>query len=236
MMAGSGGRVPMEFERLSSKYFGATASGYEAHRLDDKWMAEQRAAEDLLKNLPKGSKVLDAPVGTGRLIPLLANREWEVYGLDVSADMLAEAKAQAQRCGQAIELRQGDIRRIPFPDGSFDLVTCLRFLNWVDSDGVSAVVKELSRVSNSRLLIGVRYLIPSDELKYTAADLLRRIALLFRLPSLRARRWGIVLHRKDFIEGVFSKAGLTIKETRFIERRWDVTDYSFYWLEKAVHA
>src|SRR3982751_5461984 len=94
----------VDFDRLSSKYFGAVASAYDAHRLDDKWIAEQEAVEGLLSEVPAGSKVLDAPTGTGRLIPLLIDRGLAVHGVDVSADMLGEARNRAVRHGAQVDL------------------------------------------------------------------------------------------------------------------------------------
>lgn len=230
------GRVSMDFDRLSSKYFGATAREYDSHRLGPKWMAEQQAVEEFLQKVPEGSTVLDAPTGTGRLIPLLASRSFAVHGVDVSTDMLSEANQRAKQSGVRVHLQQADVRHIPFPDGNFNLVICLRFMNWVNEEGVAAVVKELSRVSDAKLLIGIRYLTPTKELNRSGADLLRRAAKFFRLPSMRARRWGIILHKKEFIEALFKDNGLTIVERRMIERRWDATDYVFYWLAKVGHA
>lgn len=222
----------MDFDRLSSKYFGATAKQYESRRLDQKWIAEQQTVEELVRDVPEGSKVLDAPVGTGRLIPLLTRRRLVYYGLDVSVDMLAEAAEQAEECRAHVELCQGDLRTIPFTAGSFDLVICLRFLNWVDRDGVRDVVKELSRVSRHKLLVGVRYLTPTNQLGAHGGDILRRFASSVGLPSLRTRRWGIILHKKGELEAIFADAGLNIVDKRLIERRWDCTDYVFYSLEK----
>jgi ubiquinone/menaquinone biosynthesis C-methylase UbiE len=226
----------VEFDRLSSKYFGATAKQYESRRLDRKWIAEQQTVEELVRDVPDGSKVLDAPVGTGRLIPLLGSRSLVYCGLDVSVDMLAEARERAEECDAHVELRRGDLRSIPFPGGSFDLVICLRFLNWVDSEGVRDVVRELSRVSRRKLLVGVRYLTPTNQLRTHGGDVLRRFASSVGLPSLRTRRWGIILHKKGELETIFAGAGLNIVEERLIERRWDCTDYVFYSLEKASAA
>jgi ubiquinone/menaquinone biosynthesis C-methylase UbiE len=222
----------LDFDRLSSKYLGATAQEYESRRLDQKWVAEQAALEELLREVPKGSRILDAPVGTGRLIPLLAHRSLSVYGLDVSVDMLAEARAQADECHDHVELCQGDLRNIPFHSDSFDLVICLRFLNWVNEEGVRRVVGELARVSRSKLLVGVRYLTPPKQMSLRGADILRRAGVLLRIPSLRARRWGIILHHRSELERVFADAGLRIAGERLIERRWDCTDYVFFSLEK----
>ena len=222
----------MEFDKLSSKYKGSVARDYEAKRRGSKWAAELTAALELARRVPSGSKVLDVPVGTGRLIPILASCGLVVTGLDASADMLAEAEECAARAGARAQLIQGDIRKIPFPDGSFRLVTCLRFLNWIDRQGFRDVMGELSRVSSDNLLVGVRYLTPISEIELSARNLIPTAIRLAGLPSRRVRRWGMHIHRKRTVENVFRDLQLTILEKRLIERRWDSTDYVFFFLQK----
>ena len=130
-MAAYGGFC-VEFDKLASKYRGSAARGYETARRGKKWAAEVKTAQELIRDVQSGSKVLDVPVGTGRLIPVLASHDLLVTGLDASADMLVEAKECATQAGAQVQLIQGDIRALPFADDSFQLVTCVRFLNWID--------------------------------------------------------------------------------------------------------
>jgi len=222
----------MDFDELATKYRGPVASGYETKRLDRKWAAEQEAAEVLLRRVPPGSKVLDVPVGTGRLIPILASSGLQITGMDASGDMIQEAYKSAERVGAQVDLRVGDIRELPFSNGAFDLAACLRFLNWIDMEGVSRVLAELTRVSSDKLLIGVRYLTPTSEMTLSAHDVTLRLARLFGLPSLRVRRWGMVLHHRAILERLFEQLHLSVLDQRLVERRSDSTDYVFYLLGK----
>lgn len=222
----------MEFGALSRKYQGEVAASYEARRADDKWHAENQASQELLAMLPTGLKTLDAPVGTGRLIPALVERGFDATGLDVSADMLNEARKQADEIGASIELVQGDIRHIPFPDENFDLVSCLRFLNWIDEDGVREVLPELARVSRSHLLIGVRYETPLSELGYTPPNVMSRVSKTFGLATIRTRRWGLHVHQQSTLTDQFRQLRLSTVASRRVERRWDGTDYVFFLLRK----
>ena len=222
----------MEFDKLSSKYQGSVARDYDAKRRGSKWAAELKAAKELIRRVPSGSKALDVPVGTGRLIPVLASCSLFVTGLDVSSDMLAEAEESSARAGARAQLVQGDIRKLPFVDNSFELVTCVRFLNWIDMQGVAGVMGELSRVSSDKLLVGVRYLSPLNAWKPSARDLMPTAVRLAGLPSSPLKRWGMRIHRKHGVEKIFRRLQLTILEKRLIERRWDSTDYVFYMLQK----
>lgn len=223
----------MDFESLSTKYVGTVASDYESERAGGKWLAEHEAVDHLLRHVADRSKTLDVPVGTGRLIPFAKERGFDAYGLDASPDMLAQAQAYADRIGASIKLRQGDIRNIDFPDAQFDLVSCLRFLNWIDAKGVEQAARELVRVSRDKLLIGIRYLAPFEELGYDRKSLTRRAMRYAGFPHFRAKRWGLVFHDKAFVDRLFKSLNLRIVEARHVERRLDGTDYVFYLLQKS---
>ncbi|MCX6011531.1 MAG: class I SAM-dependent methyltransferase, partial [Chloroflexi bacterium] len=45
---------------------------------------------------------------------------FELYGVDFSAEMLKFAEKYSQKFGFAVELKLADIRRLPYPDESFD--------------------------------------------------------------------------------------------------------------------
>jgi SAM-dependent methyltransferase len=220
----------VDFRNLSTKYLGDTAANYNAERIGRKWQSEQLAADELLGNIPVGAKVLDVPVGTGRLFPFYKQRRFEVTGLDISPDMLAEARAAAESASLEIALRKGDIRAIPFADSTFDLVVCLRFLNWIDKEGVAAALGELSRVTSGHMLIGVRHLTAWGDSDSGSSGSLR-----FAMRSVgryRARKWGLVYHEKRFVHDQFRVHGLRVVEARHVERRWDGTDYVFFLLAK----
>ena len=67
-----------------------------------------------------GTSLLDVACGPGRLSADAAERGAEVFGLDISDNMLAVAKTN---CPQG-EFRQGEAEQLPFEDGRFDAVVC----------------------------------------------------------------------------------------------------------------
>jgi ubiquinone/menaquinone biosynthesis C-methylase UbiE len=80
-------------------------------------------------------RVLDVATGTGRVPLLLAGQPWfggEVYGVDIAPAMLAQAHAKvaAAGLGGCVTLREGDASALPWPDGTFDLVTSLEALEF----------------------------------------------------------------------------------------------------------
>jgi ubiquinone/menaquinone biosynthesis C-methylase UbiE len=74
--------------------------------------------------LPTGGRVLEVGCGRGVALPALGRllRPVRLAGLDRDAGLLEEARVRAEDAGIAAELIPGDVRRMPFPDASFDLV------------------------------------------------------------------------------------------------------------------
>jgi ubiquinone/menaquinone biosynthesis C-methylase UbiE len=71
--------------------------------------------------IASGDRVLDVGCGTGVLARAAADRvaaDGQVTGLDLNKGMLAVAR----RLRPKIEWRQGDATKLPFADGSYDVV------------------------------------------------------------------------------------------------------------------
>lgn len=90
------------------------------------------AAEDVDRNLLpaleritglRGARILDLGTGTGRLPLLLEGHAAHVTGLDLHRDMLRENQRQNQKIAGTWTLTNGDMRALPFPSASFDVVT-----------------------------------------------------------------------------------------------------------------
>ena len=78
-----------------------------------------------------GERVLDVACGTGCVARAAARRVGAggtVVGLDLNEGMLAVARRVS--AGAPIEWREGDAASLPFPDGSFDVVTCQQALQF----------------------------------------------------------------------------------------------------------
>lgn len=130
--------------------------GREIDRLDAVAEAEAEAAWKLL-DLPPGARVVDAPCGFGRHAVRLAAWGFEVWGVDVDPVLLEEARTRAQQSGVDLELSEGDLRRLPVPDGWADAVVNLASsIGLFDADADNrAIFTEAARVlkAGGRLLV-----------------------------------------------------------------------------------
>lgn len=77
-----------------------------------------------LLGLPPGQRVLEVGCGRGIALPILAQlcRPAHLAGLDIDGALLAEAAEGLSARHLQAELVQADVREIPFPDESFDVV------------------------------------------------------------------------------------------------------------------
>ncbi len=89
-----------------------------------------------------GDTVLDVATGTGAIArELILQKGCAVVGVDVSPEMLAEAR----RClGADVRLVEASAERLPFPDESFDGLTFTYLLRYVDDP--ASTLRELARV------------------------------------------------------------------------------------------
>jgi ubiquinone/menaquinone biosynthesis C-methylase UbiE len=79
--------------------------------------------------IEKRFTILDVGCGGGRTIQKLATLATEgmVYGVDYAPGSVAASRAKNARLIQAgrVEIAQGSVSRLPFPDNQFDLVTAV---------------------------------------------------------------------------------------------------------------
>lgn len=130
---------PHRFVRLMDRARGGT----------DNDASQYQMTIDLL-NIREGDRVLDVGCGTGgaaQVLARLVGGSGKVVGFDSSSTMIAEAKSRTDRLNLAIEFRQGDAHRLPFPDNYFDCCLALRFLDIIANP--SQALKEIFRVTRS---------------------------------------------------------------------------------------
>jgi SAM-dependent methyltransferase len=148
-------RVVLERRRLRSEEFFAHA----AERWDE--VREEmfgRAANLLpLLGLIRGDwTVADLGVGTGTLAETLAPFAGRVIGVDRSEQMLAAASLRLSSVAN-VELRKGELERLPLDDGEVDLaVLALVLHHVVDPRRVLAEVRRALRPGGRLLLLDMR--------------------------------------------------------------------------------
>lgn len=111
------------------KYWNKRSSSYGLDK--DKSTAIAETWETVLHDLVAtgaGRKALDVGTGTGQFAVYLANKGFEVTGVDLSEEMIATARQNAAQEGLLIRFQTGDAEHLDFPDNSFDVVVSRNLL------------------------------------------------------------------------------------------------------------
>lgn len=109
--------------------------------------ARRRCLE--LANIKDGEAVLEVAVGTGILFEqvLKANPTGRNEGIDLTEEMLAQAKIRAEKSGASnFNLKVGDAYHLEYPDSSFDIVLNNYMFDLIPEKDFLRIVTEFKRV------------------------------------------------------------------------------------------
>ena len=80
--------------------------------------------EEIVSRVEKlqGEKVLEVGCGNGNILKMLEEiGDYKLFGLDLSENMIREAKKQLS---DKVELKVGDAEELPWKDNKFDIIIC----------------------------------------------------------------------------------------------------------------
>lgn len=194
-----------DYEALSKKHFDGQAGEYDQRdtyyysrngKISCHDIAEQ------VRSVPYEA-LLDVGCGTGFLIDILTKRKPARYcGVDLSDEMIRVAKGKGIR-GAAFTVGSAD--KLPYPDGSFDIVTCSQSFHHYPYP--EAAMREARRV----LKTGGLYILSDTGIGGVGAWIDNHI--LFKL----AKSGDCHTTNRKGIERMMAAAGFTIADSRQIK-------------------
>lgn len=114
----------MSEKEMVQQQFGKNASHYVTSKSHAKGLDLAKVVEIVKDNGAFGN-LLDIATGGGHVANALAPYFQKVTALDLTDDMLKEAERFIRSNGhENVDFVQGDAEQTPFPDESFDVVTC----------------------------------------------------------------------------------------------------------------
>jgi ubiquinone/menaquinone biosynthesis C-methylase UbiE len=206
---------------LPQKHFGEIIQrefGKQAERFSRSQSMRQKGGLEILPQLSgvkPSHRVLDLACGPGFVALEFARHAREVVGVDLTAEMLKQARALARREGfQNVTFRRADVKRLPFPDGGFDLVaTRASFHHFPQPE---QVLTEMARVlkRNGRILISDNTS-KNDPEKSRLQNRLEKMRDPSHVEMIPLSKW----------RRFFKEAGLrVVKEKKLVQAR-DVEDW-----------
>jgi SAM-dependent methyltransferase len=91
-------------------------------------------------------RVLEVGCGTGANLWFLAREGFDVYGIDGSKVAVDRARERCEEEGQSVDLRVGDIGRLPYEDACFDIVVDIECLYANSIANTRGILLEIRRV------------------------------------------------------------------------------------------
>jgi SAM-dependent methyltransferase len=109
---------------------------------------QTRAEADFIQKqlqLEAGLKVLDVPCGNGRIALELAARGFDLTGVDIAAEFIAEAKTKSAERVLKIDWHNREMRELPWA-AEFDGAFCFgNSFGYLDDEGNAAFLKAVGR-------------------------------------------------------------------------------------------
>ncbi len=97
-------------------------------------------------------RILDAGTGRADMPAAFVRHGWRTVGLDVNPDVLLVARRVTAH-QPAIEIVEGDVRRLPFADDTFDVAHCSLLVHHLDPDDAVIGLRELARVARLGVVV-----------------------------------------------------------------------------------
>jgi SAM-dependent methyltransferase len=120
------------------------------------WNHNRHYQARLLDHVRPGSgEALDAGCGTGELTRLLADRCARVTGVDLSPNMVAEARKQSAGVAN-VDYAVADFMTAPLPVGAFDCVASIAVVHHLPLGGALRRLGELVRPGGHLLVLDLR--------------------------------------------------------------------------------
>ena len=213
--------------RIARRFWDVHSRGWDEIRADPELQAHGiEVIEWLAGALPAGGRVIDLGCGPGHHSALLAERGFQVTGVDYSPAMLERARTKARARALTVDFEQadltGDLPGFPAP---FDGALCVSVLQVIaDPDAFLGRVGRLLRPGGHLLievpLPGSGISVPATPLRPMDRTILHVKHLVARLPGAVRR------YPPDQLAAMLAGAGLVTVDTRTYPRTCAVLSQS----------
>lgn len=147
---------------------------------------ELRCLQNCLAHVESGSKVLDLPCGSGRLLPWLCEHGFQLTAADFSPHMVEKASRFVEsKLGPDTPIRfeVRDVMQSKFETAEFDAILCHRlFHHFTEPEARITALRELHRISSGPVIVSFFNSFALDAIRFRLKHFLRRSRPTDRIP------------------------------------------------------
>lgn len=190
-------------------------------RFVNRWLsARRRLLRAIAPHLPPGGRLLDVGCGSGDVTAYLKARlAAGARGLDANAVLavgLDRKPLHLRHAPPGLARVAGDVRQLPFPDRSFDVVTASLFLHHFEEKELGRLLGELARLARRAIVV-------SDLERALVPHAFARAVFPLVFETRMSVHDGLVSIRRGFRESelaaAFAAAGLAVRIRRLFPYR-----------------
>lgn len=161
-------------------------------------LTRQKLWEDLVYFTPfikDGQDVLDLGCGNGRLIELLGEKHINYTGVDISSNLIYEAKKREYNKNINVEFKVNDILNIDIPEKKYDLIILVAVLQHIPKAFHKEIIVKIhkSLKDNGVLLMTNWNMWQKKYIKYILVNL-----KIFLFGSVKKEKYGIPINDYGF--------------------------------------
>ena len=181
---------------------------------------DKRALERALSHLSAEGihNLIDIPCGTSRISKDLITLGYDLFGSDISFEMMESGKLKVNPNNKFFGFIQSDASQTGFFENSFDCLVCVRFIGHIPSEFRNPIFSEFRRIS--------RYSIIELSLESNIAKMRKKIDRLLRSGSDLPSRWKWEVFTTSGLEQELADSGFVIiakwPKFRFFSDSWFV--------------
>ncbi len=132
-------------------------------------------------------KVLDLGCGAGRNLFLMAEKKFNVHGIDTSKQGMAIAKKVLKQNNIHAHLKVGNVFNVlPYEDNSFDAIVCVQVLQHAFEKEIKKAISEIKRVlkPNGLLFITLCGRYSNKKIRYCIVKTAKKVAARTYIPTI----------------------------------------------------
>jgi SAM-dependent methyltransferase len=179
----------------------------EAQFLESGWRAVAMLLEGLIPLLPGRESALEIGCGIGRLLELMTGEFRELYGVDISGEMVRQGRDRLASLPQIHLVEVDGTGGLPFPHGKFDL--CFSFITFHHIPAKEVVCRYIAEAK--------RVLKPGGIFRFHLFGRPEGVLQAVRERFTKKNTWRGCKFTHHEIRTITERAGFEVIESRYVE-------------------